>query len=112
MAAISLKCLFCQQETEFDHREVLMEYDIWICKNCPHDTHMYVHENGHIGASMVVGINDNVYTVDMWHPECPFGVRTLSKEGYTVTTVFTLPFVPDWNPTNIEAKLRAVLTFL
>ena len=111
MAAISLKCLFCHQDTEFKYRDILSSYDVWECKNCPNDTLMYDYENGHVAASMTVNVNNNIYAVDMWQSQYPFIVLTLSKEG-TIETVFTLPFVPDWNPTNIEAKLRAVLIFL
>lgn len=106
-----MKCLFCKQDTEFHHREVVLKYDAWECKNCPYNTRIYDHGNGVMGASMVVSLNNNVYAIDMWHPDCPLGVRDISNDG-NVETVFTLPFTPDWNPTNIEAKLKTALTFL
>lgn len=113
MATIPVKCLFCQQDCKFDHRDVMpQQYDVWKCNNCLHHAMMYLDANGHIGATMNAKIKEKYYCIDMWHPKCPLRVSAVSADGEYYGTLFTLNYTPDWNPGNIKEKLYSYLTFL
>jgi hypothetical protein len=113
MATVPLICIFCNRETYFDYREILTEEDYYKCIHCPHEVRMCQCNEELTTISMKIQISDKFYVVDLWTPDFWCSVHEISERGNWLGTVFELNFVPlDWNPTNIEAKLKTALTFL
>ena len=105
-------CHFCHQEMKFSYREALLDYDVYECLHRPHTVKYYQYPEAP-GISISLKIKDKFYIVDLWLPDYECLVCEVNEQGNWLETVLELKFVPpDWNPTNIEAKLKTALVFL
>ena len=111
MATIPLTCPFCNREGKFDFGDGLLEEDYYKCIYCPNMVTLGNYD-GLLTVSMRVQVGDKFYNIDLWLPDYECSVYEISERGDWLETVLELCFVPDWNPTNIEVKLKKVLTFL
>lgn len=105
-------CPFCGNLTYFKQR-LLYQLDNWVdvfaCAHCPHNVEISMYSDVEPCITMYVGINGKNYAVDIQY-ECD--IHEVNTKGSWIKCILTLPFIPNWTPTNIEAKLHTALTFL
>ena len=114
MAAIpvvtdNLRCPFCHRVGKFSYKDiVVLGEEFYKCGFCPREVVFNKKD-----ITIYLHIGNKKYAIEFWSLMSKTTISLVSEEWYWRDTVCEFDFIPeDWNPTNIETKLRTVLTFL